>query len=444
MAHVYGHADCTIAYLLPPQDVFTEPRRDPRIWYPCILRFPSHGKRGMYICPDMDEEIVRSNDGYGDDDIKWLSPNNWPLFKRAWTFQEYLLSPRIVFVGHQNLMWECSESRCDEIIGPLKAFPGSIASKAHLSAVGSITLPENTLAAQLKSVGDWEQLIHDYRARALTQPKDRIMAFAGIAQAAHSSNRMTYMAGSWEQMFPFSFTWSVFFRKPSKTETREASAGIVREAVTDAAPSWSWFSVPIFTHHEFAFHVNQDLRIMLSYSEKNKIEPMYQTTLLSSGDRSREVHAKSLTTEAFCSFTRMTLDILIKTCIVFLWHSIEHDLGYRTIAQQFEKLVGKKYGTFQYYLDRPDELHDHSDKVTLGLLLELRTGHDSELSRGYGGRYLVGLLMQPESSCEAYKRIGLWSLKIAPDPAGWEANTFKMVSIFDQLEGVRSEHIRLV
>jgi hypothetical protein len=171
---------------------------------------------------------------------------------------------------------------------------------------------------------------------------------------------------------------------------------------------------------------------------------MYQTTLLSSGDRSREVHAKSLTTEAFCSFTRMTLDILIKTCIVFLWHSIEHDLGYRKIAQQFEKLVGKKYGTFQYYLDRPDELHDHSDKVTLGLLLELRTGHDSELSRGYGGRYLVGLLMQPESSCEAYKRIGLWSLKIEPDPAGWEANTFKLVSIFDQLEGVRSEHIRLV
>jgi hypothetical protein len=93
MAHVYGHADCTIAYLLPPQDVLSKPR-DPKIWTPCILRPPSLTLRGAYIRPNIDEEISRS--------IDWLTQEDWPLLTRAWVCQEYLLSPRVVFVGHRN------------------------------------------------------------------------------------------------------------------------------------------------------------------------------------------------------------------------------------------------------------------------------------------------------------------------------------------------------
>jgi hypothetical protein len=56
------------------------------------------------------------------------------------------------------------------------------------------------------------------------------MAFAGISQAAHDSNRMTYMAGSWAQIFPFSFTWNVGFPQ---------HYGYTREAgeFTEALPS---------------------------------------------------------------------------------------------------------------------------------------------------------------------------------------------------------------
>jgi hypothetical protein len=67
-------------------------------------------------------------------------------------------------------MWECSELLCDELLGPLKEFTGTTASKAHFSAVRSVTLPATTVAAQLVFMENWERLICHYRARVLTQP----------------------------------------------------------------------------------------------------------------------------------------------------------------------------------------------------------------------------------------------------------------------------------
>jgi hypothetical protein len=286
---------------------------------------------------------------------------------------------------------------------------------------------------------DWERLIYHYRARVLTHPRDRIMAFAGIAQAAHNSNRMTYMAGSWAQIFPFSFTWSVDFARRAST-TRKA------EAVTEAVPSWSWFSVSIFSHDVFGFSVNDHIRRMLGCSDKTKIEPMYQASLLSSEDRSQQVYADLGSTRAFHDFTGIALNLVMKTFTGFLWYSKEPDFRNETITRQFDRLVGKQYGLFEYYLDRPDRVHTYSDKMTLELLVELKlsTWHESSRSRSFGEPLMVGLLMQPESTGEAYKRIGLWMLKLTRCPSEWKTNVFKSVSIFDQLQGVRSEHIRLV
>jgi len=142
MVNIYGHADCTIAYLLPPADVHTRPRRGPRIWSPCALRRPSDGVKAAYIYTDQTR-------WYDKDVQDWLSLSNWPLFGRAWTCQEWLLSPRIVFVGHRNLMWECSELRCDELLGPFETFPGATASKSHFAIVRAGVPSEATVAVRL-------------------------------------------------------------------------------------------------------------------------------------------------------------------------------------------------------------------------------------------------------------------------------------------------------
>jgi hypothetical protein len=456
MAHVYGHADCTIAYLFPPQDALTKPRQDPRILSSCVLRPPSAGLPGVYIRPNMDDEIYRSN-LYDKTipDIDWLAPKDWPLFTRAWACQEYLLSPRIVFVGHRNLMWECSELLCDELLGPIKRFPRTTASKIHFSAVRSVKLPITTMDAQLKVVQDWARLVRHYRAGMLTQPEDRFMAFAGVAQAVHDSSGMTYLRGSWAQLFPFSFTWSLNFKRgltelPDFLRYKDENSTMTEvEAAIEWLPSWSWFSVPIFSHDAFEFEVNDRMLKILRRSDSKTIIPMSQAILISYEDKLDEfqhAHPKSQSTTAFRHSLRMTLNIYMKTLNGFLeWSSKSNlRLGQSKIKDQFDTLLGRG-GSLRCQFDRQDMAHNLSDRwMTFGLLIELRTGHEPGMGEGFGEPFLVGLIMQPDYSRKLYKRIGLWTLYLFRYPQGWDAEKFKSVSLFDQLQGVRSEHIRLV
>ncbi|KAF7677344.1 hypothetical protein GT037_004203 [Alternaria burnsii] len=437
MAHVYGHADCTIAYLLPPQDVLTKPRQDPMVWTPCMLRHPSVASRGMYVCAKRDDwnsDSVRTEFG-----IDWLSPKDWPLFTRAWACQEYLLSPRILFAGHRNLMWECSELLSDELLGPMDEITGTTASKTHFSAVKSVTLPVTNMTEQLEFVQNWGMLVHHYRAGVLTQPKDRIMAFAGIAQAVRDSSGMTYLAGSWAQMFPLSFAWSVAARSDNTTMPE-------LEPVVEPVPSWSWFSVPIPSPDKLTFQVVDELLRGLHYGEAGRIEPIYQATLISFEDRSQQDYTDASTTKGFHNFTGMTLNLAIRTWTGFLKDSPAPDSRYGlSMKCQLEKLMGMHYGYLQCDFDHPDTVHNPFNMVmTFGLLMQIRTGKLPGRGALVREPFLVGLIMQPEPSRKAYKRIGLWRLYLQPHLWNWDAEKFNSASIFDQLEGVRSEHIRLV
>lgn len=440
MAHVYGHADCTIAYLLPPEDMFTKPRQDPRIWSPCIFRRSSLASRGVYIRPTIDHEMVSTYTSAIDDShIDWLSPKDWPLFTRAWACQEYLLSPRILFAGHRHLVWECSELLGDELLGPINTFFSATARKTHFSAVRSVTLPVKTIAAQLEFVQNWGRLVLHYRAGALTQPKDRVMAFAGIAQAVHNSSGLTYLAGSWAQMFPFSFMWGITITSRNNMMTEV-------EAVIEAAPSWSWFSIPIFSHNAFGFRVVDNILRLLRSMEDKRIESMCQATLLSSENRSQQACADSSPTKPFYNFIGMTLNLAMKTWTGFLEDYTNYDLRYeRSIQDQFRTLLGTYHGRLHCQFDHHDTGRNHFNKnMAFGLLIELRTGREPGTILNYQEPFLVGLIMQPKPGREVYKRIGLWTLYLRGYPPGWDAKKFESVSIFDQLEGVRSEHIRLV
>jgi hypothetical protein len=223
------------------------------------------------------------------------------------------------------------------------------------------------------------------------------------------------MAGSWCEIFPYSITWNVVFHKHDKTAV-SGGTGLVREEAIEAAPSWSWFSVPIFQRHHFSFEATQSLRRILEYSDKNRIEPMFVASLSSFDRILTGKHAKGAEAAAFHDFTNIGLTIYMKTCSAYLEYSLDRISKEDHIAKQFERHVDTKYGTFSYSLDRPDKPDRPSGPVTLGLLLELRIGHETELSRNYGGRVLIGLVMTLEPDGETHKRIGLWTLELSPDP----------------------------
>ncbi|KAH7067655.1 heterokaryon incompatibility protein-domain-containing protein [Paraphoma chrysanthemicola] len=234
MASVYGNAACNLAFLFPDEQIadgkgYT--RDDPRVWNPCILRPATRSQLG--ICIQHSTSHLRAT-YHSIEDQDWLVTRYWPLFGRAWTFQEYLLAPRTLLLGHRNLMWQCSDGFYDELLGPVAVAPiqyddtnpkrGSDMGKTRYfpESLGAFARREVGLSsvASLSFVGDWQALMNEYRSRRLTKAKDRIVAFAGIARAFTNLGASTYLAGCWERFLPLSLLWYVD-RKLEATVRRE-------------------------------------------------------------------------------------------------------------------------------------------------------------------------------------------------------------------------------
>ncbi|KAF1847215.1 HET-domain-containing protein [Cucurbitaria berberidis CBS 394.84] len=270
MATVYGNAICNLSFLFPPGDE-PEPRCDPRAWIPCVLRPASSSRPGIYMEHETNVYTRLRNSN--------RIPRDWPLFGRAWTFQEYLLSPRTLLIGSQNLMWQCSRGFYDELLGPVaehvttaekakltknmgksRYFPRSIQTIAKASSLSEPSV--------LDFMIDWQNLINEYQARRLTVAKDRVVAFAGIARAFQNLGQLTYLAGAWKEVFPLCLLWFVDKKTthqvryedsipngpmPDSAYTRE-----IWEPVVQPAPSWSWFSVPIYRYYKLFFVIGEN------------------------------------------------------------------------------------------------------------------------------------------------------------------------------------------
>lgn len=132
MSIVYGNAICNLAFINPPgpDKTSTHIPRDPRTWSHCILRrgttTPSSlSKKSEHELPaTYIERMISSTEEYpllpsSPNDYPWLRTRYWPLFNRAWTFQEHLFSMRTVFIGAKHLIFHCCTHLVDELLGPL-------------------------------------------------------------------------------------------------------------------------------------------------------------------------------------------------------------------------------------------------------------------------------------------------------------------------------------
>lgn len=272
MATVYGNAACNLAFLFPDS---TLTRSDPRAWNPVILRHATPSTPGIYM--QHSTSLLRAT--YQNTETQdWLIQRHWPLFTRAWTFQEYLLCPRTLLLGHRNLMWQCSEFFYDELLGPIADAPLNSTGKRGRDMRKSRYFPPSladgfgedgcmSSLEKLEFMIDWQAVINEYRVRNLTKAKDRIIAFAGVARAFANLGNLAYLAGTWAELFPLCLAWYVD-RKAEATVRRSGTTVLrggtveypitVHEEVIHPAPSWSQFSVPIYTHHQTYFALNDD------------------------------------------------------------------------------------------------------------------------------------------------------------------------------------------
>ncbi|UPK97207.1 hypothetical protein LCI18_008142 [Fusarium solani-melongenae] len=147
------------------------------------------------------------------------------LSKRAWAFQERLLSRRILEYSAACVHWTCqSHNNCDRRGG--KCSVQELKKKTQISR-GLVYLNEAITAER------WHKLVDEFSRRSLTLPGDRLPAIGGIAERFGIQSQDQYLAGIWQSHLPWGLLWIINTWVTGSPQP-QASAYV--------APSWSWAS----------------------------------------------------------------------------------------------------------------------------------------------------------------------------------------------------------
>ena len=152
-----------------------------------------------------------------------------PLYERAWTLQEQMLSSRVLVYSSSQVWWECLEVKgCD------RGKPYSIQSDG--STIGS--LPRNGLAKRVEHNVNhnhnylwnaWQEIVEDYSGRKLSVAMDKLPALSALASNFSGIWSCAYYAGLWERRLLEGLSWYLY--EPPSWKADEY-----------IAPSWSWAS----------------------------------------------------------------------------------------------------------------------------------------------------------------------------------------------------------
>jgi hypothetical protein len=226
MADIYRNASLTIASAWSPDSrggCFTTTRSD--------LCFELNGAHGISTL--IGARLCDPCDGIGSTTNMKTVKYRFPLFQRAWVYQERLLSTRILYCNYGEFNFECNEtSACEcsnNILGPHIA--GRINNGEYLRRkavhVTKLRLNHN---ADLKVITDWwRQMVEEYSSLSLTEPADMLPAISGCAKEIAKITGDVYLSGLWKRTLIDDLLW---FQR-GKWQPRPAWR----------APSWSWASV---------------------------------------------------------------------------------------------------------------------------------------------------------------------------------------------------------
>lgn len=147
--------------------------------------------------------------------IEYLSEyqNRW--LQRGWTFQEWMLSPRVLHISNITL-WDCLDGYANEVFRRQMVKPRLLRNPEEFG----------------KKIS-WKLIVEQYSSRRTTHEKDKLPALAGLAVRYAQVTGDNYLAGLWREDLPFSLMWS---RK--LTSGRYGSTWPMRKPI----PSWSWTS----------------------------------------------------------------------------------------------------------------------------------------------------------------------------------------------------------
>ncbi|KAK0728729.1 heterokaryon incompatibility protein-domain-containing protein, partial [Lasiosphaeria miniovina] len=142
-----------------------------------------------------------------------------PLTRRAWAFQERLLSRRLVHFCSDVVLFECNTIQASEF-HPRGALD-------VLQSFGPAS--QHSLAEKIEFSKRWFDIVAAYSEGALTVPTDKLVALSGVAELVQERAQAPYIAGLWNAgALVLQLLWMV--KEP------------VEKQGLFCAPSWSWAS----------------------------------------------------------------------------------------------------------------------------------------------------------------------------------------------------------
>lgn len=214
MSEVYENSFLTIAASKasgPTEGCFSQIDWTKRGSY--LPEYPDILIRGLCVPP-----VVRHRDDE--------QHENWPLYRRAWVYQELTLSPRVLHFGRDEVIWDCAS----------KPRQGQSMSLAYRDATQlnekSKSINQNNFQTK------WYELVSMYSWRDLTFPSDRLPAIAALArqQQFYRPNDQ-YLAGLWKGTLMFDLMWY-----STRDENLLNKAHSCEMPSPGDIPSWSWAS----------------------------------------------------------------------------------------------------------------------------------------------------------------------------------------------------------
>ncbi|KAF6791029.1 het domain protein [Colletotrichum musicola] len=261
MASVYGNAIITVAFGDAPTP-FDDHGRN------CSLQDASKAGFVPFILGGRISEFDKQS---LENVYSWLQSNkNFParpvgqLDQRGWTFQERLLSRRILTITKKGLFWDCccmsaSDRRPLGFRGDYSPqFQDSDEKKIKKRFLARSAQPPFVSRADIYAI--WRRILQDYSKRKFSFARDRVIAIEGVVQCLGASLKEQCFLGLWEGDAIRSLVW--FCDTPSWNDPLNADENAIE------APSWSWASVSDPIHYklwhpsgleEFRHHSREDL-----------------------------------------------------------------------------------------------------------------------------------------------------------------------------------------
>lgn len=341
----------------------------------------SHG--GCYITdplPTMVKTLaIRLSDGTTQEFMMRLSQRpdtftNSPLHQRAWVLQEAVLSRRTVFFTSDQMVWQCR-------------------TKVYREESKDVQPPShdrfNLCMYNLQSgdpFGTWWSWVENYTSRKLTNPNDKLAAFAGITKMFQDETKYTPIAGLWKEHLLKDLLWTVY---------RSTYASIPKSEVTSiGAPSWSWASI---CEGKISRPETQHIQVSLVRQELNwSKEPLTSAILqaritLRGRVKAMKFHMKLVRPEETCNrwdhYSEAPFSHYSTSNPEYNWHLD------RPLAKEGVCTLTDRHGTSDLYLDRaiPNGVE------VLGLLMS-----------NVSDKYETILLLAPtEVGKNEYRRLGV-------------------------------------